>query len=291
MGRKAKRKHPQSTPTGSLDSTIVSNPPSDDAISRLTSTVQTLVAQVEELTAALTQEKKVTAELAEEIRCLRQDRSVAPSSPSRILGDDGPHRKVTSLLPYGCPPNTLFKRSKKIDELVKEDHELSYLVLACDILRSAVNVAAKDRIAVVEHLTDDRSRTDDFTKEKSLCDAICTAAKIPVPLSVWRQKSNSQHRARPLKVEFANVKQRDLFLVNFHKSLISLPADVSSCFAGRHPSCRRDLSPLELQLLYKLRKKCWELNQEAGRRVFVVRDLRLEEYKPRREQPQQMEAQ
>jgi hypothetical protein len=71
--------------------------------------------------------------------------------------------------------------------------------------------------------------------------------------------------------------QRNAFISAFHKSL---PDDFATKFKGRRPSCRRDMTPLELQLLYRIRAQCWKMNEEAGSRVYVVRDLQIVKFKP-----------
>jgi hypothetical protein len=275
MPSRKKRKSRQS-PSTSHESSFVD----DDIIQKLLATVDSLTHQVAQLTSSLDAQMKLTEELATQLKDLRQVQPVTPTNPSRSLGVDGPHCQVvsSSTLPYGCPPGSLFHKTI-VGDLMKRDADLAYFSLAADILRSAVNVTEKDRCAVVEHLADHDTSSNDFTAEFDLMRAICVQAKITAPVAVWRhQPKRTSQRARPLKVKFASVGDRNAFLSSFYKNL---PQDFSTRFKGRRPSCRRDMTQIELQLIYRLRAQCWQMNQEAGSRQYVVRDLQILKLQPR----------
>lgn len=87
-----------------------------------------------------------------------------------------------------------------------------------------------------------------------------------------RQGSSDSNRDRPLKVQFKSAEERNNFIYRFRKNL---PNGYKNDFPGRVPSCRRDMTQMELQLLYKLRQEVYHRNKAAGRIAFYVRDLTI----------------
>lgn len=160
--------------------------------------------------------------------------------------------------------------------------------MICDGLKYSAQTPAKNTHAVIERLYDNRS-ANSVEAERKLVDSICNAAKIAHPVDVWRHNSKRMRdtasqlpqRPRPLKVQFASVRERDDFLYYFNDCL---PA-WRSLFPGQRPTVRRDMTQPELQLLYKLRKMCYSMNQDAGLIKFVVRDLSISQLKVPRSFP------
>lgn len=274
----ARSKRPPPNPSPNTSSMSVDY---DSEISLLKQTVSTLTRQMTEMSKEFT---KLTTQLAEQItvnqqltKDIAQLRSTSPlaSATAQSIGGAGPRNQVQStLLPYGAPPCSSFFKTFTSDWSATNS-EISYLAMSCDILRNAVHVAAKDKVAVVERLYDDRGAADS-SSEQALCNAVCDAANISKPIKVWRHtgrnSENGRNRDRPLKVEFASSADRNTFIRNFRRHL---PKDTSAKFPGRVPMCRRDMTPHELQLLYRLREECHNRNQAAGCNAFYVRDLTL----------------
>jgi hypothetical protein len=252
------------------------SPPPDD----LRNTVRLLNATVAELTDRVTQLQKLDDVLKENQELKKLAADGHPTLCSVGVGQP----QVSSILPFGCPPSSIFKNSITAD-LVKQDYELSYLSLVCDTLRHSAKTASKDTHAVIERLYDDRSSSGHA--EWDLISQICSTADIEKPVNIWRHNSRRSEenstKPRPLKIAFQTSRARDVFLERFNKTLPSW----RTRFPGQRPIARRDMTPPELRLLYLLRKHCYDKNQEAGRIEFVVRDLSIIKLKDPRNFPNQ----
>jgi hypothetical protein len=249
----------------SLDNSLMES--NEAAIQKLIATVETLTSQLADVTKKLAEQAELSTSLAKELAAMRSN------------AQTGPQKQVMfSLQPYGAPPTSIFSKSFTSD-LVSSDYETSYLAMGCDILRNAVHVSSKDTVAVIENLADNNPQSTDYSQEQTFCNDICEKAGITKPSSVWRHtpkgiKPNSRVSPRPriVKVKFASVQERNNFIYKFRSNLTR---DPSPLISGRPPSVRRDMVPMELALLYKLRKRCYEMNQAAGQRAYYVRDLTI----------------
>jgi len=86
-----------------------------------------------------------------------------------------------------------------------------------------------------------------------------------------RQKSESNTKARIIKIPFRTVKARNTFLKMYRKALITLTN------IPKFISVRRDMTMSELSILYNLRSKAYAANQNCGQYKYVVNDLTIKE--------------
>lgn len=192
-------------------------------------------------------------------------------------GVAGPQNQVMSFFPYGCPPFSIFSKSA-VGDLAATRPDVSYLAHHIDIAKTANLMAQKSFYAVVENLCEptdiavDKSKRQSSVADSRFVQDICTRAEITKPCETWRHPSKSQIKPRPLKVRFETVAARDDFLREFSRNL-------ANNFTGRRPTVRRDMTPVELKLLYELRKEVYARNKAAGQIAFVVRDLDIIELK------------
>lgn len=162
-----------------------------------------------------------------------------------------------------------------------EESEVHQMSSLCSALRQAPLVDKKSRYAVVERLPEmDAEGTDTLFIEKVVRE---TAKEIGDDLEVVRVfRHNGRRtqntpptdgrplRARVVKVEFADVSQRDRFIVGFRRSLAAAERDMRPVIFAR-----RDMIPLELQLQSRLRRQCYQMNMNAGEMRYFYRDLEI----------------
>lgn len=240
-------------------------------IEKLMKMVETLSARVDRLADEVSRRSSVPLQLS-----------------SQDSGAAGPHSQVMSLcstcgcknnnLSYGAPPSWMFKNSMTQD-LAATRSDVAALVQQIDLIHSASMIQEKSLNAVVENLPEpsdirvDKSRPQRSDSDYQIVKNLCRKMNISEPQDVWRHPSKSTRKSRPLKVHFTNSYERNTFIRNFRRTLIR-----SDVVAGLpRPSARRDMSPMELQLLYILRKEAHDRNQAAGALRFYVEDLRLME--------------
>lgn len=153
--------------------------------------------------------------------------------------------------------------------LIKMDSTIPSLTYAAYIIKEAAKAPEKSLNAVIEKLPDSPTRKDGkeiIESDGAFIRKICDNAGVPHPLEFWRQPQKSNDRPRIIKVKFPTTKDRDNFIYRFRKNL---PHGTN----GRPPTCRRDMTVPELELLYTLRKQVYEMNKEAGCLKYYVKDL------------------
>lgn len=173
--------------------------------------------------------------------------------------------QVNSSLPYGCPP---YLNDPRANALFSQVHTT----------RSLHMMAEKDKHAVIELLpepvpADPRNVQTSYPEDEGFIRHICLKGDVKGFVSCWRHPSRNSANSRIVKARFEAPTDRDQFIRVFK-------ANLPSTFTGRI-RIRRDMTPIELQLLYGLRKKAFDLNQEAGWGLWFVRDLELVQNKPR----------
>uniref|UniRef100_A0A8R1EPU7 Uncharacterized protein n=1 Tax=Caenorhabditis japonica TaxID=281687 RepID=A0A8R1EPU7_CAEJA len=86
-----------------------------------------------------------------------------------------------------------------------------------DLVKKAASMMKKSKRAVVELLPDspDNAQQDSIDTDKMM--TLAAKYNLPLPINVFRHKCNSQ--IRPLKIEFDNSTNRDLFIRGFNKSI------------------------------------------------------------------------
>lgn len=190
---------------------------------------------------------------------------------------DGPQNQVKSIFPFGCPPTSIFYKSA-VGDMSATRADIAYLANHIDIAKTATLMQQKSFYAVVENLSEpldvpvDKRKRQSSAADTRFVEGICSRADISAPCETWRHPSKSQFKPRPLKVRFETVASRDDFIREFSRNL-------QNDFTGRRPTCRRDMTPAELSLLYELRREAYARNKAAGQIAFVVRDLDIIELK------------
>lgn len=195
----------------------------------------------------------------------------SPTSANSATVDVGRSYQVNSSPPpFGAP-------------YLQNNPQRVQLFSAVHSTRNMHLMAEKDFNAVIEHLDEPepsaaRNVKASFQSDTDLVKNICATGEVQGFVECWRNPGKSTSRARILKVRFLSTNDRDNFLRKFRSSL---PLNI----AGK-PRVRRDMTPPELQLLYELRKTCYELNQECGWQKHYIRDLTIAENQTRRYHPQ-----
>jgi hypothetical protein len=201
--------------------------------------------------------KTIIIKLCEETKSLRQEIVELKSNPQTT--------------PFGCPPWYV----EKLDETQKKlaaDPTASSLMYSSFLINESVKAIKKSFNAVIEGLADipDRTVTKVENDAKFVAD-ICARGQLAAAVECWRQPSKNPNRPRVVKVRFLTVTDRDNFIVNFRK--------LCPVFSARAPSCRRDMTVPELQLLYSNRQSCREANIKCGQFKYYTRDLKIVEMK------------
>ena len=119
--------------------------------------------------------------------------------------------------------------------------------------------------------TDESTHDRDIHQIQKICSQIGVAADL-VPEEIHRHGRCKAGSIRIIKVPFKSSAARDTFIRHFNKFR-------RQCFpsAARPVTCRRDLTPLELQTHYAKKKECFEMNQAEGCFKYYYRDLEIYE--------------
>ena len=167
------------------------------------------------------------------------------------------------------------KMSTNLKGAATKDPSISSLAYSSYLIREAAKATEKSFNAVIEKFADTVDRKNDIHEvlpsDRKLIDAICEKGSLVKPVSFWRQPSKNPKNPRVIKVHFETTKDRNNFIFNFRKNLPTLPDQ------PRLPTCRRDMTVPELDLLYSLRKQCYAANSQMGQMKYYVRDLDISE--------------
>lgn len=135
-------------------------------------------------------------------------------------------------------------------------------------------IERKSKSAVIEKLPQLASEAEEQERIKSIVTECNLLEKLDPsspphrhPLFTRQQPNNS--RPKITKVFFVDKNSRDLFLQRFYNAKRKIQSIPSYVF------CRRDLTPFELDYLYKLRKHAYNANKACGLFKYVVRDLQI----------------
>ena len=133
----------------------------------------------------------------------------------------------------------------------------------------------KSRRAVIERFpeldTEEATRQRDKQKIAEISQEIGVAADL-VAAEIHRHGIRREDSNRIIKVPFRTTEARDKFIryFNTHRKKHFPKAQ-----ADRIVTCRRDLTPLELEIHYAKLKECSYLNNEAGCYKYFYRDLEV----------------
>ena len=241
---------------------------------------QELTAKYEELSAKM---DRLLEKFCSSPQPVQSVDSSGPGALSQVMStcNCNCHSSVSGL-PFGAPPSYAFQRTNTAD-MARSYPEIAGLVYQIDTARASSVMQEKSLHAVVENLPEppdaDKKVKQKHDSDRTLMQKICESAGIEQPEDVWRHPSRSDTRSRPIKVKFKSTDARNDFIRLFRRNL-SVHYN-PSLQGGRLPSCRRDMSPPELQLLYILRKIAYNQNAAAGKNAWYVRDLILTETDPK----------
>ena len=196
--------------------------------------------------------------LAQDIKSIKHDLSLANSA--QVLGT----------------PKWFFdKMSTNLQGASRSDPSIPTLAYSSFLVREAAKATEKSFNAVIEKLPDSVVRNNDthevLPSDGTFINAICEKGGLAKPTSFWRQPSKNPKNPRVIKVHFDSTKDRNNFIFNFRKNLPALPDQ------PRLPTCRRDMTVPELNLLYSLRKECYNANCQVGQMKYYVKDLDIAE--------------
>ena len=120
-----------------------------------------------------------------------------------------------------------------------------------------------------ESETDESTRDRDVQHIQQICSLIGVAGDL-APEEIHRHGTRKPGFNRIIKVPFKSSAARDTFIRQFNKFR-------HQCFpaAARPITCRRDLTPFELQIHHAKKKECFERNQAEGCLKYYYRDLEI----------------
>lgn len=139
-------------------------------------------------------------------------------------------------------------------------------------------IEAKSRRAVIENWPEMNDASvqatnmlDDLNEvSEAISNAGFSAFLVEGNEAIRRHGEKRGQRSRPIKVAFTSVEKRDDFIRAFRRAL-------PDYLQKRRPTItvRRDLMPAELDLHYKLKNECFEMNEKAGRIEYYYQDLQI----------------
>ena len=139
-------------------------------------------------------------------------------------------------------------------------------------------IERKSRSAVIEKLPQLATDVEDIDRIKSIVSECKLLDKLDPSYPPHRHSSTANNLKTCLIL--APKLLRSFLLTKNHVTYFFIGFNIAKRKNSSKPSnvfCRRDLTPLELDYLYKLRKHAYNSNKACGLFKYVVRDLQIVE--------------